>query len=144
MKLSHSRVSTFVQCPYKFKLKYIDEYETYPPDDPTSPLVIGKALHTGIEKDVAAAIEEYYNSYPVITDKHVDEAIKLEYWIPKVKAALPVGGLHEVKIEDEDFLGFIDYLVSVEKEQKYNYKDNYETGYELELDINNEMDSTEY
>ena len=111
MQLSHSRVSTFVQCPYKFKLKYIEGFETFPPDDPASPLVIGHALHTGIEKGVEAAIDEYYNAFPIITDKHIDEAIKLEYWIPKVKDILPVDGLHEVKIEDEDFLGFIDYLV---------------------------------
>lgn len=67
----------------------------------------------GIEKDVSAAIDEYYNSYPVITDNHITEAMKLEYLIPKVKDVLPEG-INELKIEDEDFIGFIDYLVPVE------------------------------
>lgn len=143
MKLSHSRVETYTKCPRQFKYRYIDELATLPTDDPASPLVLGHALHTGIEKDVKAAIDEYYSAYPVINDNHITEAMKLEYLIPKVKEILPPGE-HEVKIEDEDFVGFIDLLVPVEKELKYNYKDNYETGYEWELDINSAMDNTEY
>lgn len=108
---SHSRVECFKQCPYKFKLRYIDELKTLPNDDPTNALIIGTALHTGIEKDVKTAIEEYYNSYPVITDAHVTEAMKLEKVIPMMKEKLPRGGEFEVKIEDDDFVGFIDYLI---------------------------------
>lgn len=115
MKLSHSRVECFNQCAYKFKLRYIDKLETLPTDDPQSALILGHALHTGIEKNVEAAIEEYYNAYPVINDNHVTEAIKLEYWIPKTKEAIPAGGLHEIEIADgEDFVGYIDYLVPVD------------------------------
>lgn len=114
MKLSHSRVECFNKCPYQFKLRYIDGLKTLPTDDPQSALILGHALHTGIEKDVEAAIEEYYNAYPVINDNHVTEAIKLEYWIPKIKEAIPPGGLHEIEIADgEDFVGYIDYLVDV-------------------------------
>lgn len=114
MRLSHSRVETFKKCPYQFKLKYIDELETLPTDDPANALIIGHALHTGIEKTVEAAIEEYYAAYPIITDRHVEEALKLEYWLPKIKAAIPPDGLHEVEIADgEDFVGYIDYLVPV-------------------------------
>lgn len=113
MKLSHSRIETYNKCPYQYKLRYIDELKTIPTDDPTSPLFLGHALHTGIEKDVETAINEYYSNYPVITDNHIIEAMKLEYWIPKVKELLPEG-LNEVKIEDENFIGFIDYLVPVE------------------------------
>lgn len=115
MKLSHSRVECFNKCPYQFKLRYIDKLETLPTDDPQSALILGHALHTGIEKNVEAAIEEYYNAYPVINDNHVTEAIKLEYWIPKIKEAIPAGGLHEIEIADgEDFVGYIDYLVPVD------------------------------
>lgn len=114
MQVSHSRIECFKKCPYQFKLRYIDNLDTLPTDDPQSPLILGHALHTGIEKDVAAAIDEYYKAYPVITDKHIDEVIKLEYWIPKVKEMLPPGGLHETEIKDEDYIGFIDYLVPVE------------------------------
>ncbi|WP_249030651.1 AAA family ATPase [Sporomusa acidovorans] len=72
-------------------------------------LVIGQALHTGIEKDVDTAIKEYFASYPVITDHHIDEAIKLEYLLPKVKEILPEGQ-SEVQIMTSDFIGFIDRL----------------------------------
>lgn len=114
MQVSHSRIQTFVKCPYQFKLRYKDNFTTLPTDDSASPLILGHALHTGIEKDVQAAIDEYYNAYPVITDNHVNEALKLEYWLPKIKELLPKDGIHELKIEDEDYIGFIDYLVKVD------------------------------
>lgn len=113
MQLSHSRVSTHKKCPFQFKLRYIDKLKTLPKYDPQDPLIIGTALHSAIEKDVQTAIDEYYASYPVITDLHINEAIKLEYWLPKIKEVLPEG-FHEVKIEDEDYIGFIDLLVPVE------------------------------
>jgi len=115
MKLSHTRVECFLKCPYQYKLRYVDKLETLPTDDPTSPLILGHALHTGIEHEsVDEAIKEYYAAYPVISDEHVDEAIKLEYWLPKIIDTIPKGGLHEVKIMDDDFIGFIDYLVPVD------------------------------
>ena len=130
MKLSHSRVECFNKCPYQFKLRYIDGLKTLPTDDPQSALILGHALHTGIEKNVEAAIEEYYNAYPVINDSHVTEAIKLEYWIPKIKEAIPAGGLHEIEIADgEDFVGYIDYLVPVDID--YDDNDNKVTIYDL-------------
>lgn len=114
MQVSYSRVSTHEKCPYQFKLRYRDELKTIFNCDPQNALVLGHALHTGIEKDVAAAIDEYYGAYPSIDDAHVTEAMKLEYLIPKVKKLLPEGQ-HEVKIENEDFVGFIDLLVPVGK-----------------------------
>lgn len=113
MQLSHSRVSTHKKCPFQFKLRYIDKLKTIPKYDPQDPLIIGTALHTAIEKDVETAIDQYYASYPVITDLHINEAIKLEYWLPKIKEVLPEG-LHEVKIEDDDYKGFIDLLVPID------------------------------
>lgn len=82
--------------------------------DPQNALVLGHALHTGIEKDVATAIEEYYSAYPIIGDAHVTEAMKLEHLIPRVKGLLPEGQ-HEVKIETSDFVGYIDLLASAGK-----------------------------
>lgn len=109
MEYSHSRVETFKNCPYKYKLRYIDELKTLPSDDPQNPLIIGSAMHLGIEKDVETAINWYYNQYPIITDLHVNEAIKLEKLIPKVKDILPKGQ-HEIKIETNDFIGFADLV----------------------------------
>ena len=114
MIMSHSRVDSYKQCPYKFKLRYIDELQTLPNTEPSNALIIGTALHMGIEQDVKTAIDWYYNQFPVITDEHITEAMKLEKVIPMMKAKLPVGGEFEVKIKDEDFVGYIDYLVPVE------------------------------
>ena len=114
MKLSYSRISTYEKCPYQFKLRYIENLQTVFNCDPQNALVLGHALHTGIENDVQAAVSEYYAAYPVIRDAHVTEAMKLEYLIPKVKKLLP-DGEHEVKIETPDFVGFIDLLAPVGK-----------------------------
>ena len=114
MQVSYSRVSTHEKSPYQFKLRYRDKLETIFNCDPQNALVLGHALHTGIEKDVATAIEEYYSAYPIIGDAHVTEAMKLEHLIPRVKNLLPEGR-HEVKIETSDFVGFIDLLVPVGK-----------------------------
>lgn len=114
MQVSHSRIETFKQCGYKYKLRYVDKLQTYFNGDPANPLIVGTALHTGIEKDVKTAIAEYYSNYPVITDQNVEEAIKLEAIIPKCKAVLP-DGIYERKIECAEFIGFIDLLVEVEK-----------------------------
>jgi phage nucleotide-binding protein len=75
-------------------------------------LFLGTALHTGIEKGVEAAVNEYFMQYPVITDAHINEAMKLEVMIPKAKAKIPDGEF-EVKIDHEDFVGFIDLLAPV-------------------------------
>jgi hypothetical protein len=112
LQVSYSRISTHEKCPYQFKLRYRDKIETIFNCDPQNALILGHALHTGIEKNVNEAIKEYYSAYPVIKDAHVTEAMKLEYLIPKVKAKLPEGE-HEVYIETPDFHGYIDLLVPV-------------------------------
>lgn len=111
MQFSYSRVGTYHMCPYKFKLQYIDEVGTLPDTDPTNALYLGTAMHTGIEKGVKEALVEYFNRFPVIDDVQVNEAMKLEHLIPIAKALIPDGEF-EVKIETEEFKGFIDLLVS--------------------------------
>lgn len=90
-------------------MQYLDGIGTNDPINSDNALVLGTALHTGIEKDVKTAIEQYYMSFPIIDDSHISEAIKLEYLIPKAKAVLP-SGEYEVEINDDDFHGFIDLL----------------------------------
>ena len=113
--LGYSAVSTFENCPYQYKLRYIDNVEMLDEYDPADALKIGTALHRGIEVGTSTAIHEYYNSYPVISDQHITEAIKLETMIPKVKEVIPEGQ-HEVFFEYGAFKGTIDLLVPVEIE----------------------------
>lgn len=116
MQFSYSKVDCYSKCNYQFKLRYVDKLKTYDDYDPQSPLILGTAIHKGIETNPKEAIREYYNSYPVISDKHIEEAIKLEYLIPRVKQILETNypnGKHEVKIETPTFVGYIDYLYPV-------------------------------
>lgn len=50
MQFSYSRVDLFKRCPYHFKLRYIDRLTELPNYEANSPLIVGHALHTGIEK----------------------------------------------------------------------------------------------
>ena len=111
---SFSRVDTYDKCPFHFKLRYVNELETLPNwDDADNPLIIGTALHHGLEGTVEDAVQEYLNAFPIITDKHEEEALKLEYLIPKGKELIPENVQFEVKIEDDSFVGFIDLLIDV-------------------------------
>ena len=91
MRLSHSRVEVFDRCPFKYRLRYVDKLKTIPNTDPDNALILGTALHTGIEQGVDQALEFYQDSFPVLTDEHINEMIKLEAMIPKAKALLPPG-----------------------------------------------------
>ena len=131
MRLSHSRVECFNKCPYQYRLRYLEKLKTIPNTDPDNALVLGTALHMGIEQGVDQALEFYQNSFPILTDEHVNEMIKLEAVIPKAAALLPTGGQFEVPIGDADFIGFIDYLVPVFNDTflGLNYYDLYDFKY---------------
>ena len=92
----------------------MDGLKTLSSTDAANPLIIGTTLHRGIETDVETAIREYFDSFPIITDQHIDEEIKLRYLIPKVKECLPEG-IHEVQVVDTNFIGTLDMLVPVSK-----------------------------
>ena len=130
--LGYSAVSTFENCPYQYKLRYIDRVEMLDEYEPTDALKIGTALHRGIEVDTSTAIREYYNSYPVISDQHINEAIKLETMIPKVKAVIPEGR-HEVFFEYGEFKGTIDLLAPIEGWEGHLY-DIYDFKYSNNID----------
>lgn len=91
-------------------MRYVEGIKTNDPINSDNALVLGTAVHTGIEKGVDAAIQEYFMSFPIIDDSHVNEAMKMEVVVPKAKEVLPSGEF-EVEIKDDDFHGFIDLLV---------------------------------
>lgn len=115
--MSHSRfgysaVSSFEKCPYQYQLSWLEGLDTIPTDDPANALILGTAVHRAIETDIGTALREYFMSYKVITDLHINEAIKIQYLLPKVKKILP-DGYHEVPITYGNFKGTIDLLVPV-------------------------------
>lgn len=98
-------------------MRYCEGIRTIKPDEPDNALFLGTALHTGLEKGVDEAIKEYFMQYPVITDDHINEAMKLEVMIPKAKKLIPKGEF-EVNISTDDFVGFIDLLAPVKSETR--------------------------
>lgn len=122
-------------------MQYLDRLKTLPPTEPDNALILGTAVHTGIEQSLRAAIQQYFFSYPIITDKHINEAIKLEQVIPKARAAIPPGGSFEVPIYDRDFVGFIDYLVPTNTVGGIEYYDLYDFKYTA--NVHSYKDSTQ-
>lgn len=140
MKVSYSRVSTFNQCPYKYKLRYVEKIDTVKNQDPNNALYMGTALHEGLENNLKACIKSYISNYYVLNDKNIDEIEKFKFLIPRIKPLVP-DGINELEIVDNDFTGFIDLLVPTDKEGVYdmydfkysNNKANYQLSPQLHL-----------
>lgn len=109
-KFHYSTAECFDNCPYRFVLRYKQGLEVIPTDDPSNALRLGTAFHRGIETDAETAIQEYIDSYNLITDEHINEIIKLEHWIQKAKEILPEG-IHEFNFSDNVYEGTADLLV---------------------------------
>lgn len=109
-----STAQCFEQCPKRFKLRYKDRLDVIGTDDPANALILGTAIHRGMETDLETAIQEYKDSYHIITDEHINEIIKLEYWIPRMKELIPEG-LHEVNFKNDVYEGTADLLVPCTK-----------------------------
>lgn len=119
-------------------MRYVEGIDTIPNTDADNALILGTALHTGIEEGVEQALDFYQTSFPLLTDDHINEMIKLEAMIPKAKAMLPPSGTFELPIGNADFIGFMDYLVPAEPVKKWHgsgtinpssYGDGEEMGY---------------
>ena len=111
MKFSYSNVSTFSSCPYKWKLHYKDKLRTLPETNAENALYLGLAIHKGIEEgSVEAALDEYKSHYNMLTDENYNYMIQIEHQIPKVLEILPPGGEHELKIDTDEYIGFVDYV----------------------------------
>lgn len=113
---SYSRVDLWHRCPYHYKLKYIDHLIEMPRLDADNPLIVGHALHKGIESGLAAMQDDYFNAFPVRTEGQENEMIKLEIMLPKVQKFLEQYSKcriqHEVRISTSEFIGFADLIVT--------------------------------
>lgn len=114
MQYSYSRVSTFKQCRRRFKFQYIEGLRTVPDQAPDNALILGNALHHGIEKGREAMLEHYFGQYYVITDEQINEAIKLEILLPKVRELLKGVNIrqHEYLIDVPEFKGIVDLITN--------------------------------
>ena len=57
-------------------MRYIDGLKTLPADNADNALYLGTALHTGLEKGIDEAIQQYYANYTVINDEIINKSIK--------------------------------------------------------------------
>lgn len=136
MRFSYSNISTFSQCPYRWYLQYKERLKTIPETNADNALYLGLGLHKGIETGSAeAGVAEYKSHFNIITDDHINWITQLEYQIPRAIDTLPKGGEHELKIETDDFVGFIDYVCG---DTLYDFKfsnniDNYLASPQLSL-----------
>lgn len=134
MRVSHSKIETFLTCPFKYKLRYLDKLETLPNTDANNALIMGTALHTGIEKGVKEGLRAYFESYPILDDLQINEGIKLEYLIPKVRELVPEGTIFEQVVNCDGFVGFIDALVPVSEDGMFKTFDLYDFKYSNHVD----------
>lgn len=111
MRFSYSRVGCYGNCPFQYKLKYLDGLKTIPEQNPDNALYLGLAVHKGIETgSVEEGIKEYKSHFNILSDEHYNWIQQLEYQIPRVINLLPEGGEHELEIKTDEFIGFIDYV----------------------------------
>lgn len=112
IQYSHSRIESFKNCRYKYKLHYINKLKTIPNQAADNALYLGSALHKGIETNIQTALKEYFNNFYVITDAQINEAIKLKYLIPKVKEVLQDVNIYaqEFRISSNRFIGYADLI----------------------------------
>lgn len=109
-RFGYSATHTYEQCPHRYKLQYLDGIE----QETGEALILGTALHRGIETDADTAIREFYETAPVITDWHITQEIALRYWINLIKEFVPENAIHEYTVRYQDFIGTLDMLVPVE------------------------------
>ena len=113
--ISYSRVSTYNECPYLYRLKYVDKLKTKFDERATNPLCLGTAIHSGIEnRSVQAAIDTYTNEYSIWSVNNDVEIAKMETILPVAFKEIPEG-TYEYKLLVDDFIGFIDLLVQVDQ-----------------------------
>lgn len=91
----------------------MDKLKLIPDNTPDNALIIGNTLHLALETDLENARKFYYNQYPIINDKHIEEMMKLEILVPKVKNILEQLNIysHEFRISNSRFVGIVDLIV---------------------------------
>lgn len=124
MRVSYSQIGTFEQCPYKWYLHYVEQLETILDKQPNDALILGNALHKGMEyRSVQAAVDYYREHMNIGSDLTVNEEIKLRAMVAKGLDCVP-DGLHETPLEVEgEFKGFIDLLVPTGKRGEFDMYD---------------------
>lgn len=74
----------------------------------------GQQYTCGIEQGLDVATMYYKQQFPRITDKHIEEIMKLEYWIPIVREKSKSLGnkfTYEYEIKNSEYIGYVDLII---------------------------------
>jgi len=110
--MSVSKVNLHHNCPRAYKYRYIEKYVSIKIPEYNDDRLVGKTLHHGLETSIDEMMEYYSNEVRYLTDDHVNEMIKLEYWCNVGHEFIDtVVVLHkEYVIETEDYKGIVDLI----------------------------------
>ncbi|WMT79883.1 AAA family ATPase [Terrisporobacter mayombei] len=91
----------------------MDKLKLIPNAEPNNALIIGNTLHLALETNLDDARKFYYAQYNIINDKHIEEFMKIEIVVPKVKQILEQLSIysHEFLISTSRFKGIVDLIV---------------------------------
>lgn len=111
-RVSYSKVSTYNDCPFKYRLIYLEHLEAKEDLSPNNALFIGTAAHEAVEKrSVEAGIEKYKSNFSEITEEHEFEIEKLKIMAQKAIEQIPKCEAYEYKLDvPDEYVGFIDGL----------------------------------
>lgn len=116
MRYSFSSTSTWWECPFKYKLRYLDKLQTKPDLRPDNPLFEGTAVHEAIEKrSIEEGINSYKSNFPSLGTDHDIEIFKMEQLMKKAIEQIPECAEYEHKLLTDNFVGYIDGLVKVDE-----------------------------
>lgn len=120
VRYSYSRVDLYSRCPYHYHLKYnLGLKEEIDLGQANHPLIIGSAMHHGLEtKSVSEALKYYKDSFYDWSNLHEEEEMKLMYWLPKafevIERKFSGNVINEYKLLTDDFIGFVDLIITNE------------------------------
>lgn len=113
IQASYSRISCFNHCKQQYKYRYIDKLKLIPNPTADNALIVGNTVHLALETNLENAKKFYYSQYNIISDKHIEEFMKIEIVVPKVKQILEQLNIysHEYLISTSRFKGIVDLIV---------------------------------
>lgn len=141
--MRQSAITDYAHCPYHYKLRYLDKLGTIKNQDSNNALYLGTAIHYGAETgSIQNMLDNYYKNYYITNDKNINEAMKIEYLLPKVLNFINQYEKleHEVSFKGGSFTGTADLLAHNKdgSVDLYDYKysnniDNYMSSPQLHL-----------
>lgn len=106
---SYSRVDCFDQCPLKYKMRYLDKIIVEQDVAEDNALILGTAMHTGIELGLNEGLNYYMGQFPCPTQAREWEIIKLKHYIPPIHERFE-GSCFESHVARDNFHGYIDCI----------------------------------